>query len=500
MPSCNRPSRQENTLVIMNARSLIGGRWVTGAGQHTQLLDKFSGEPLCTVEAVTAEQAAEAVQTVEAAQHRARLSPYERCEILRRAADSVAADTDRLIDTIMVDTGFVRADAATEVARTVQTLRLSAEAARQVSVGEMVPLDAGPGGNGRLGFTLRFPVGVVVAITPFNSPLNTVAHKVAPALAAGNGVVLKPATATPLSANALAEHLLAAGLPEGLLAVVHGEGSTVGQALLEDPRVGFYTLTGSTAVGRIVVRAAGLRRTQLELGSIASTLICEDADLSAAVPKVVSAGLRKSGQVCTSVQRLYVARAIADDLTDTLAKAIATLRAGDPADPDTAVGPLISRADADRVSDWIAAARAKGADVVTGGDQDGAVVGPTLLAAVDEEMDVMRREIFGPVICIIPFDDLAEAVDRANDTPYGLAAGIFTRDLDRALWAARNLRFGAVHVNEASSSLVDLMPFGGVKESGHGHEGPIYAAREMTEERLVTITTTAPTRPAGGGR
>jgi succinate-semialdehyde dehydrogenase/glutarate-semialdehyde dehydrogenase len=290
----------------------------------------------------------------------------------------------------------------------------------------------------------------------------------------------------------LAHILLDAGLPPGRLAVLHGSGDTVGRAVLDDQRVGFYTLTGSTAVGRIVQQAAGLRRTQLELGSIASTIVCADADLDRAVPKIVAAAMRKSGQVCTSVQRLYVEAPVLDRFTAAVASAVETLVAGDPRDPRTGIGPLISAPAADRVMALIDAARAAGARVVRGGERAGSVVTPTLLDRVADDMDVMRREIFGPAICAIPFTRLRDAVEQANNTPFGLAAGIFTQDIDRAVWAARRLRFGGVHINEASSARVDLMPFGGVKDSGHGLEGPLYAAREMSEQRLITITASEP--------
>jgi succinate-semialdehyde dehydrogenase/glutarate-semialdehyde dehydrogenase len=469
------------------ALNLIAGAWVTGA--PSDVPDKYTGAPASVVHTASREQVSVAIEAAVKAQAACVWTPFERYEVLSRAAHFVEADAEALVATVMRDTGFVRADAVSEVTRTVQTLRLSAEAARQVGVGEMVPMSGAPGGAGRLGFTLRFPVGVVGAITPFNSPLNTLAHKVAPALAAGNAVVVKPAHVTPLSAVALARHLVDAGVPEGLVSIVNGPGSTTGQALLEDPRVDFYTLTGSSEVGRLVARYAGLRRTQLELGSIAAAVVCPDADLDRAIPKVVASALvRKAGQVCTSVQRLYVAAGLYDDVVAALVAAAAAVRCGDPAEAGTGVGPLITRAAADRVATWVRRASDAGATVLTGGTRDGSVITPVVLTDVDDSMDVMCSEVFGPVVSVLPYDDLADAVAHANDTPYGLSAGVFTQDLSRALWAARHLRFGAVHINESSSARLDLMPFGGVKDSGHGHEGPLYAAREMTEERLVTVT------------
>lgn len=468
------------------ARLLLAGQWVAGRQQRA-VADKYTGDPVTTLHVASQEQAHEAVTAVERAQRETAWPAYERYQALARASRLVAERTEPLVECIITDTGFTRADALGEIRRAEQTLLLSGEAARQLT-GEMVPLEAAPGVSGRLGFTMRFPIGVVAAITPFNSPLNTVAHKVGPALAAGNGVVLKPANATPLTANALGQILLDAGVPAGLLAIVHGSGATVGEALLSDERIGFYTFTGSTEVGLTVQRAAGLRPTQLELGSIATTIVCDDADVAEVAAKVVPAAFRKAGQVCTSVQRLYVHSDLAGAFAAALAEDLEGRVVGDPRQPGALVGPLISRGEAERVSGWIAAAEKGGATVVTGGGCAGSVVQPTVLAGVAPGMDVVRREIFGPVVSILPFTDLAGAVRDANATEYGLAAGVFTRDLDRALFAARNLRFGGVHINETSSSRVDLMPYGGVKQSGHGREGPLYAAREMTEERLITIS------------
>jgi len=328
---------------------------------------------------------------------------------------------------------------------------------------------------------------VVCAITPFNSPLNTVIHKIGPALAAGNAVVLKPSVLAPLSSALLCEALLEAGLPPELIMLVHGD-EPVGQALLEEPAIAFYAFTGSTRVGRLIQAGAGLRRTQLELGSIASVIVCADADLERAAPKIANASFRKAGQVCTSVQRLYVQRSVVEPLTELVARAAQAMPAGDPREPQTRVGPLVSARAAQRVHAWVHEACAAGALAVTGGTRQRNVLAPTVLAGVRRDMKVVDQEIFGPVLSILPFDTLDEAIAGANDSPYGLASGIFTRDIDTAFRAVRRLRFGAVHINETSSSRADAMPFGGVKDSGFGHEGPGHAIREMTEQRLVTYT------------
>jgi len=388
---------------------------------------------------------------------------------------------------LQVEGGFTTFDANGEMKRCLETFRVSAEEARRF-IGEMVPLEGAPGQAGRLGFTIRVPLGVVCAITPFNAPLNTVAHKVAPALAAGNAVVLKPSSSTPTVANLMAEALLEAGLPPGMISVVHG-GKEVAQSLVAEPAIRFFAFTGSTEVGRAIQQGAGLRRTQMELGSIAFTILTASGNLDVALPKVVNAGYRKAGQVCTSVQILLVQRALLAEVEARLAALVRALPFGDPQDPQTQVGPVISEASAIRIERWIEEALERGAQRLAGGPRQGAVVPPTLLTRVDDSMTVSCEEIFGPVVSIVPFDTLEDAIDRVNATPYGLATGIFTNELHEAFRAMRRLHVGGVHINETSSSRVDLMPYGGSKDSGFGREGPPYAVREMSEERVVTLTT-----------
>jgi succinate-semialdehyde dehydrogenase/glutarate-semialdehyde dehydrogenase len=466
------------------SRLLIGGEWLDGASTFV-VADKFTSKPLASVASASREQVQRAVQAAADAFARTRLTPYARYEILHRAAGLVDTRREDLKSTIVAESGFTVSDAEGEIARTIQTLLLCAEEAKRIT-GEVVPIDGAPGQEHRLAFTLRVPVGVVCAITPFNSPLNTVAHKVGPALAAGNAVVLKPATQTPLAATILCELLEAAGVPAGYLNLVHGEGPEVGEWLLQEQQIAFYTFTGSTRVGRIIHDAIGLRRCQLELGSISSTVVCEDADLPRTIPRCVNASFRKAGQVCTSVQRLYVHRSILDSFVNSLVKATKNVRVGDPRDPATLVGPMISEREAERALGWVNEAVAQGARLVCGGRREGALFYPTILADVATSMRVMCDEIFAPVICVVPYESLEAACNEINATPYGLAAGIFTTNINTAMQAARQLRVGTIHVNETSSSRVDVMPYGGVKESGFGREGPRYAIHEMSEERLVT--------------
>ena len=377
---------------------------------------------------------------------------------------------------IVAEAGFPRRDAEGEIARALTTLRLSAEEATRLA-GHVVPFDAAVAG--RIGFTLRVPLGVVVAITPFNAPLNTPCHKVGPALAAGNAIILKPSEKTPTPALILGQVLLEAGFAPGAVQVLQG-GPDVARALLADPRPTFYAFTGSTAAGAAIQAAAGLRRTQMELGSIAATIVL-DGDLPAIAAKCAGASFRKAGQVCTSIQTLYVGRAVHDAFAEAYLAEAGRLTAGDPDDPGTDVGPMISEEAAMRVEGML-----EGARVLAGGAREQAVMAPTVIAEPSDAF--LSNEAFGPVAALIPVDGLDDAIARVNAGAYGLATGLFTQSIDAAFAAARRLHVGGVHVNETSSSRVDLMPYGGTKASGFGREGPRYAVREMSEERLVTFS------------
>jgi len=474
------------SLALPPARLLIAGAWVDGVATKV-VLDKYRLQPCTLIQLPSRDQVHAAVAAAHEAFRSNTLGPHERGAILDRAAALLERRSAELVRALQLEAGFTTSDASGELKRCLQTFRLSAEEARNFC-GEMVPIEGAPGQAGRLGFTLRVPLGVVCAITPFNAPLNTVAHKLGPALAAGNAVVLKPSSHTPTAANVLAEVLLEAGLPPGLLAVLHG-GAEVAQWLLDEPTVRFYAFTGSTEVGLAIQQRVGLRRTQMELGSIAFTILAEDADLERALPRVVNAGYRKAGQVCTSIQMLLVHQSLQAEVEERLGALVRALPCGDPADPATVVGPVISEAEAERIDGWITQAIARGAQRLAGGPRRGAVVPATLLTRVDDAMPVSCQEIFGPVMSIVPFATLDEAIARVNATPYGLATGLFTNRLDDALKAARRLEVGGVHINETSSSRVDVMPYGGSKASGFGREGPHFAVREMSEERMVTIAT-----------
>jgi len=470
----------------VTGKLLIGGEWVSGA-ETFEIADRFTGKPVARVERASHDQVDAAAAAAARSFEQQKLDPYRRFEILQRASQLIEPHRGELVEAIIAESGFTFSDATGEVNRCMQTLLLSAEEAKRIH-GEMVPISGAPGQAHRMAFTIRVPRGVVCAITPFNSPLNTVAHKIAPALAAGNTVVLKPSSYTPLTASLLCEILIEAGLPPSHLNLIHGPGGEIGRWLAENQEIRFYTFTGSTGVGKYLRAHAGLRPTSLELGSISSTIVCEDADLDWAIPRCVNAAFRKAGQVCTSVQRLYVHASIVEQFTVRIVEKVRASKSGDPRDPQTLVGPMISLDEAKRAEQWVQEAVARGAHLKCGGTRDGAVLAPTILSDVASDMKVMCEEIFAPVISIIPYHSFDDAIGQVNNTCYGLAAGVFTRDLNRALSAARKLHMGSVHINETSSSRVDLMPYSGAKDSGSGREGPRYAIEEMTEERLITIS------------
>ena len=471
---------------LRRARLLIGGEWVDGSGTFP-VTDKYTGDLIGHADRASRQQVDAAVTAAQRSFETCRLEPFQRYAILQRAGELIERRRAELAATITAEAGFPVADAQNEVTRAIQTLLISAEEAKRL-VGDVVPIEGAPGQAHRMAFTIRVPRGVVCGITSFNAPLNFVAHKAGPALAAGNTVVLKAPQATPFSVTLLSEILIEAGLPAGHINVVQGPGSEVGRWLVENQQIRFYTFTGSTAVGKQLHRDAGLRPVALELGSIAATLVCEDGDLDRAAPRVAASAFKRAGQACTSTQRLFVQRRVLDPFLEKFVAATTALKVGDPSDPQTIIGPMISESEASRAEQWIREAVSKGARVVTGGQRRGNLLMPTILVGATRQMRVLCEEIFAPVVSVIPFDSLDEAVEQINSTEFGLACGIFTRDINTALLTARRLHVGVVHINESSSSRVDLIPFSGVKDSGMGREGPRYAMQEMTEERLITIS------------
>ena len=466
--------------------ALIDGEPVEGDAV-LEIRSPWDGHLVGTVPALTAVHVDQAV-AVALDRHRGpRLPAHRRAGILERAAARLEGQAESFAQLIAVEAAKPVRTARAEVGRAVEVMRFSAVVARTLS-GEMVPLDASPAGEGRLGLVRRVPVGVVTAVTPFNLPLNLVCHKVAPALAAGCPVVLKPSPATPLTALAVAGVLEEAGLPRGWLNVVTCT-DDVALDVVTHPGVAMVTFTGSPAVGFSIRSAAPDKKVSLELGNNSPVIVEPDADWRGAAAKVAVAGYVYAGQTCGSVQRALVHRSVAEPFTDDLVARVSRLVVGDPRDEATDVSALIEPEAADRVAGWVTEAQADGAVVRCGGQRlQGSVVSPCVLTEVTPDMKVSHAEVFGPVVGVQAYDTFDEALDLANDTRYGLQAGVFTSDLAKALLAADVLDFGSVLVNEVPTWRAGHMPYGGVRHSGNTREGPLYAAREMTERRLVVLT------------
>lgn len=465
---------------------LIGGTWVPGKARR-EVKNKYDGSVLGTVPIADADEVDQAIQAAQRAfPTMAALPAYQRAEMLGNAVHLLKQRREDIARTIAAEAGKALKYARIEADRGIQTFTFAAEEAKRLH-GETVPLDATPAGATHMGFYLRVPIGVVVAITPFNFPLNLVAHKVAPALAAGNTVVLKPATVTPLTAVILGEILTEAGLPAGALNIVFGDGRTVGDWLVADPRPAKVTFTGSPPVGRHIMSRAGLKKVTLELGNSSPVILDEDADLALAVPKCVVGSFYNAGQVCLSVQRLYVHRRIAHEFTERFVSAVAALKVGDPLDEACDVGPMIDEGEAVRAEAWITEAVASGANVLIGGKREGALLHPTVVTDVTPEMKVVCAEVFAPVVSLIPYDTFDDALRMANDTIYGLQAGVFCRDMQKVWQAIKHLDFGGVIINDTPTFRADHMPYGGMKESGVGREGVRHAIEEMTHIKMVAF-------------
>jgi acyl-CoA reductase-like NAD-dependent aldehyde dehydrogenase len=461
---------------------LIGGEWVE-TGEWIEVRSPYSGDVVGRVAKAGAGEARRALDAAEAALADP-LPAHERAEILVRVAGYLGRRHEEVARTISDEAGKPLKAARVEAARAMSTYTFSAVEARKLA-GEVVPMDASQAGAGKLAFTMRLPIGIVAAISPFNFPLNLVAHKIAPALAAGCPVVLKPASQTPLSALLLAELEQEAGLPPGWLNVVVGPSSELGDVLVEDARVKLISFTGSGPVGWGLAERAPKKRVRLELGNATPAIVGPGADLEEAATKLAANAFSFAGQSCISVQRIYVERAAYDDFVATFVPKVDALKVGDPADEETDVGPVIDRESRERILDWIGSS---GGEVLTGGETtlDG-LIRPTVIANAPRDAKVSCEEVFGPVCTVTPVDSLDEAIELANSTRYGLQAGIFTSDIRTALNAAQRLEFGGVTINEAPTFRADQMPYGGVKDSGNTREGPAYTIREMTEERIVVL-------------
>jgi acyl-CoA reductase-like NAD-dependent aldehyde dehydrogenase len=468
---------------VAERRLFVGGEWIE-TGEWLEVRSPYSRDVVGRVAKGGAQETKRAIDAAESAM-REPLPAHKRAEILVKVAGGLGRRHDEVARQISDEAGKPMKAARVEAKRAMSTYTFAAVEARKLA-GEMVPMDASQAGEGKLAFTLRVPRGIVGAITPFNFPCNLVAHKLAPALAAGCAVVLKPASATPLSALLLAELMEEAGLPPGWLNVIVGSSSEIGDVLIEDERVAALTFTGSGDVGWKLKERAPRKHVALELGNATPVIVCADAPPDTAA-KLAANSFSFAGQSCISVQRIYVERQAYDAFLERFLPAVEGLTVGDPADEDTDVGPVIDEDAKERILGWIEEARERGAEVLAGGEERDGLIQPTVIGRAAPELKVSCEEVFGPVVTVNAVDSIDEAIELANSTRYGLQAGIFTSALQTALRAARELEFGGVTVNEAPTFRSDQMPYGGVKDSGNTREGPHYAVRELTEEHLVVL-------------
>lgn len=465
-------------------RMLIGGQW-RDAQEHQSVRNPYDGTVVAIAPVSNARDCDDAIAAAHEARRRmADLPGHARADLLRRAADRVAARGEAIVRAMVLETGKALRDAQVEVQRAHELLRLCAEEAVRIQ-GEHVPMDASAIGAGKIGLLMRFPVGVVGAITPFNAPVNLAVHKIGPALASGNTIVLKPSPKAPMCVHLLVEAILEAEPPTGAINTLYGD--DIGPQLVRDPRVDFVSFTGSVPVGKKIRDAIGMKRVALELGGVGPTFVHHDADLAAAAKACARNAVGLAGQSCVSVQNVYVHRDVQDAFTEAVCREMDLIRFGDPMDPATDVGTLIDEQAAIRVEGMLTRAVDAGAQVLRGGPRRGAQLPGTILTCVNAGMDVVRDEIFGPAMSILPYEQIAPIFAAISDSPFGLQCGIYTNSLDLAMSAFKSVRTGGVIVNGTSRWRSDQMPYGGVKDSGMGREGPKFSIRDMTEERLLVL-------------
>ncbi len=472
----------------MDYSLFIDGRWVTG-GAPLEVKNKYTGE---TIAAIATARQTEVDSAITAALRAkvimASMPAHKRADILLRTAALLREQSENLATTIAAEAGKALKFARAEVDRAQSAFTLAAEEAKRLH-GETLPLDAVPSGEGYFGFWTRRPVGVIVAISPFNFPLNLVAHKIAPAIAAGNVVVLKPASTTPITACKLVRILEEAGLPAGVINLVVGSGGTVGEWLITDPRVDKITFTGSPEIGRHILSVAGIKKVTLELGNASPVIIAPDADLDFAAKRCAFGAYYNSGQVCISVQRIYCQEQVYEAFIDKFVAASKAMVVGDPLDEAVDVGPMIDMKEVERIDSWVHEAVATGAKKICGGRQDGPVYAPTVLTNVSAAMKVVREEVFAPVASVVRCKDFEDALRQADDSKFALQAGVFTKDIDRVFKAINRLNFGGVIINDIPAFRADHMPYGGNRQSGLGREGVRFAMEEMTNIQMVAIRT-----------
>ena len=465
-------------------RMHIGGEWVDRP-QKIDVLNPFDSSVVDTIPKSDLNDVEKAIDTaVRGAKVMAKLTGYERYEILHKASELMAERTEDLGLTITLEEGKILAEGRMEASRAAEIIALSAEEAKRL-YGEVVPLEGAPGAHAKFGFTVRVPCGVVVGISPFNFPLHLVCHKVGPALAAGNAIIVKPATDTPLSALKLVEILLEAGTPPEAIQCLTGQGGDIGDALCADRRVRKITFTGSRDIGEHICHVAGLKRVTMELGSNSPLIVMPDADPEKVAKATAASGYSNAGQVCISTQRVIAHEKIYGDFLDAFKEIVEGITTGDPLDEPTQMGPMIRETDAIRVNQWVEEALSDGAELLTGGGRNGQIHNPTVVANVKPEMKISCDEIFGPVVGVTRAANIDDAIALANDTNYGLSAAIYTQNIDWAMKFVREVESGNLMVNWGTQWRADLMPYGGLKESGMGKEGPKYAVEEMTEVKMA---------------
>ena len=465
-------------------KMFLAGKWV-GRNRCIEVRDPQDNSLIDTVPAASVEDILQCVEEAkEGAKMAAAMPVHERMAVINNAAAYIEANQEVYAYTISREVSKTIREATKEVERCIQTLRISAEEARRIH-GETISFDQMPGSENRVGYYQRVPIGIIGAITPFNDPLNLVAHKVGPAIAAGNAIIVKPATVTPLSALLLAEAFSEAGLPTKVLSVITGYGSEIGDALVTHPAVRMISFTGGLEAGEAIVRKAGLKKIGMELGSNSPVIVLEDANLEEAVEATVSGAFCAAGQNCLGVQRVYIQEQIMEAFQQAFVELTKQYRVGNKLSEQTDMGPLISEKEAIRVEKMVNEAIEKGARLLTGGVRKGAFYSPTVLTDVPVDCTISKEEIFGPVVLLYSIEDLDTAIKKANDVDYGLQAGIFTNDVRKAHEAIAKLDVGGIMINDSSDYRIDAMPFGGVKKSGLGREGIKFAIEEMTEPKVV---------------
>jgi acyl-CoA reductase-like NAD-dependent aldehyde dehydrogenase len=469
---------------MMKKQLFINGEW-TEAKQYSPLVSPYSGEVIAEIPVATEEETDYAIRSAYQAKGViAKMPAHRRAAILETLVKLLEERAEEAANIIALEAAKPITMARAEVSRTIATYKFSAEEAKRIH-GETLPLDAAPGGEGRVAYTVREPVGVIGAITPFNFPMNLVAHKVGPAIAAGNAIVLKPASQTPLSSFFIAELLQEAGLPAGVLNVVTGSGGVVGEKIVTDDRVNMITFTGSPGVGIGIRNRAGLKRTTLELGSNSAVIIDNGVAIDKIIQRCVGGAFSFQGQVCISLQRVYVHEEMFEEFVEKFVAETERIKVGSPFDPETFVSALISPGDVQRTLQWIEEAKQAGAIIATGGKAEGNVLYPTVILEAENRMKVSCQEVFAPIVVVNKIASVEEGISLVNDSRFGLQAGIYTENVYTALNAAEKLHVGAVMINDIPTFRVDHMPYGGVKESGTGREGVKYAVEEMTELKLV---------------